>query len=208
MKQRKVMINMNEANIPATLMKLFLEESGHFDKEEKNTEPAFILYQDSIYIYGLVKEQGSEKVLEDFLGKVADEYGLEAKPTLFASTLIKAFSSKNMDWNTVSKIIHCVLHYIEDYFTNENDEDECECCGCCGECDECDCECDGCCGECEDCSCCRNSKSEDKTASSKTVQTITFTTKSGQTFGCCTDEDIVSIKVMSSDGKISIFNLQ
>lgn len=200
---------MNEANIPATLMKLFLEESGHFDKEEKNTEPAFDLYQDSIYIYGLVKEQGSEKVLEDFLGRVADEYGLEAEPTLFASTLIKAFSSKNMDWNTVSKIIHCVLHYIEDYFTNENDEDEwaddedyiCEDDEC-----ECECECDGCCGECEDCSCCRNSKSEDKTASSKTVQTITFTTKSGQTFGCCTDEDIVSIKVVSND-KMSIFNL-
>lgn len=217
MKQRKVMINMKEANIPASILKLFLEESGHFDKEEKNDKPAFDLYQDSIYIYGLVKEQGSEKVLKDFLGKVADEYGLEAEPTLFANTLIKAFSSKNMDWNAVSKIIHCVLHYIEDYFTDENDEEDyaadedyiCEDdedeCDCCGHCDECEHDC--CCGECEDCNCCHSSKSEDESAPSKVVQIIIFTTKSGQTFECGTDEDIASIKVVSSDGKMSIFNL-
>lgn len=207
---------MEEANIFASLLKPLLEETGHFDKEEKNDKPAFDLYQDSIYIYGLVKEQGSEKVLEDFLGRVANIYGLEAEPTLFANTLIKAFSSKNMDWNAVSKIIHCVLHYIEDYFTDENDDEDyaadedyiCEDdeneCDCCGYCDEC--EYDGN-GICEDCNCCRNSKSEDKSAPSKAVQTIIFTTRSGQTFECGTDEDIASIKVVSSDGKMSIFNL-
>lgn len=215
---------MKEVNIPGSTLKLFLKESGHFDKEEKNDKPAFDLYQDSIYIYGLVKEQGSEKVLKDFLGKVANEYGLEAEPTLFASTLIKACSDKKLDWCAVSRVIQCVLDYIEDYFTDENDEEDCAAdedewaddedyiceddedeCDCCGYYDECEHDC--CCGECEDCNCYHSSKSEDKSAPSEVVQTITFTTKSGQTFGCRTDEDIVSIKVVSSDGKMSIFNL-
>ena len=180
------------------IIKALLEEIEHLNEEtkskeseEQNAEPALDLYKDDIYLYGLVKEQGGEKVLEDFFDKVADEYGLEAEPTVYASNLIKVYSTTKSSWNSVSNIIHCVLDYIEEYnkLADENEEnDECKNCGKC------------CCGNKE----CKNCES---TAKSGNIQTITFTTKSGQVFGCCTDEDITSIKVMSSDGKMSIFNL-
>ena len=58
------------------------------------------------------------------------------------------------------------------------------------------------------CECGNNEcKNYESTAKSGNIQTITFTTKSGQVLGCCTDEDITSIKIISSDGKMSIFNL-
>lgn len=195
--KEKELIIMKEANIPASILKLFLEESGHFNEEEKNVEPTLDLYKDDTYLYGLVKEQGEEKVLEDFLNKVADEYGLEAEPTVYASNLIKVYSITKSDWNSASNIIHCVLNYIEDYnkWADEDEEDEFAD----EENDECK-NCVNCCGECE----CKNCES---TAESGNIQTITFTTKSGQVLSCCTDEDITSIKVVSSDGKMSIFNL-
>lgn len=198
-------------NIIALLMKALLEKDEHLNEETKskesekqNAESTFDLYKDDIYLYGLVEEQGGEKVLEDFFDKVADEYGLEAEPTVYASNIIKVYSTTKSDWNSVSYIIHCVLNYIEEYnkladededeedeFADE-DSDECKnCVNCCGECG---------CGnkECKNC---------ETTAKSGNIQTITFTTKSGQVFGCCTDEDITSIKVISSNGKMSIFNL-
>lgn len=179
-----------------------------YGEEEKDAEAPFDLYKDSIYVYGLVKEQGTEKVLKDFLGRVADEYGVEAEPTLFASSLIKCCNSlieacpdEKMDWNGVNRIIECVFDYIENYF---NDEDE-----------EIDDEEDYTVEEDEwtnnedcmnynhncNCSVCNSAIPSDN------IQTVTFTTKSGGTLSCCTDEDIVSIKVESSNGKISIFNL-
>ena len=197
-------------NIIALLMKALLEKDEHLNEETKskesetqNAESTFDLYKDDIYLYGLVKEQGGEKVLEDFFNKVADEYGLEAEPTVYASNLIRVYSTTKSGWNSVSNIIHCVLDYIEEYnklagedeedeFADE-DSDECKNCGSC------------CCGECE----CGNNecKNCESTAKSGNIQTITFTTKSGQVFGCCTDEGITSIKVVLSDGKMSIFNL-
>jgi len=71
-------------------------------------------------------------------------------------------------------------------------EDDEYCCGC-GNCKGMNCH----------CNCADN-----RNASVGSVQTITFTTKSGQTLGCCTDENIVSIKIESSNGNVSIFNLQ
>lgn len=185
---------MKEANIPASILKLFLEESGHFNEENENEllEPSFDLYQNSSYIYGLVKKQGSKKVLEDFLNKIIATYGLEDETSIFASTLIDACSKKEQDWRAVDNLIHCILNYIdedteedEDYAVEEDEWDT----------DECECE-----------NCCRGNNYE-PIAKSGNIQTVTFTTKSGQILGCCTDEDIVSIKVMSSNGKMSIFNL-
>lgn len=198
------------------IIKALLEEIEHLNEETKskeseaqNAEPALDLYRDNIYLYGLIKEQGGEKVLEDFLNKIADEYGLEAEPTVYASKLIKLHSNTEKNWNSVSRIIQCVLDYIEEYnkladedeedeFADE-DSDECKNCVncCCGS----KCECGKC--ECENKEC----KNCETTAKSGNIQTITFTTKSGQVLGCCTDEDITSIKVISSDGKMSIFNL-
>ena len=85
---------MKEINIPLMLMKRFLKESGHFDEENKNEllEPSFDLYQNSSYIYGLVKKQGSKKVLEDFLNKIVATYGPEDEASIFASTLIDAYT--------------------------------------------------------------------------------------------------------------------
>ena len=105
----------------------------------------------------------------------------------------------------MDNLIHCILNYIdedteedEDYAVEEDEwdtdddkDDEEDCCGGCGNCDGCKCHMDN----------------KDTISKSENIQTITFTTKSGQVLGCCTDEDIVSIKVMSSDGKMSIFNL-
>ena len=203
--------------LSALEIKALLEEIEHFNEETKskesktqNAESTFDLYKDDTYLHGLVKEQGGEKVLSDFFDKVADEYGLEAEPTLFASNTIKHHSNAEKNWDSVSKIIQCILSYIEayNYWADEDEEDEfadedsdeckCECGKCrCGS----KCKCGSCCcGECE----CKNCES---TAKSGNIQTITFTTKSGQVLGCCTDEDITSIKVMSSDGKMSIFNL-
>ena len=201
-------------NLSALEIKALLEEIEHLNEETKSkeseaqsAESTFDLYKDDMYLYGLVKEQGEEKVLEDFLNKVADEYGLEAEPTVYASNLIKVYSITKSGWNSASNIIHCVLDYIEDYNKwadeDENEEDEFAD----EENDECKCECGKCrCGsKCE----CGNDecKNYETTAKSGNIQTITFTTKSGQVLGCCTDEDITSIKVVSSDGKMSIFNL-
>ena len=179
-------------NLSALEIKALLEEIEHLNEETKskesetqNAESTFDLYKDDMYLYGLVKEQGGEKVLEDFFDKVADEYGLEAEPSVYTSNLIKLYSTTKSGWNSVSNIIHCVLDYIEAYnkFADEDEEDEFA--------DE---ESD----ECKNC---------ETTAKSGNIQTITFTTKSGQVLGCCTDEDITSIKVVSSNGKMSIFNL-
>ena len=188
-------------NLLALEIKALLEEIEHLNEEtkskeseEQNAESTFDLYKDDIYLYGLVKEQGGEKVLEDFFDKVADEYGLEAEPTVYASKLIKLHSNAEKNWNSVSRIIHCVLDYIEEYnkLAGEDEEDEFAD----EDSDECKCECGN--KECKNC---------ESTAKSGNIQTITFTTKSGQILGCCTDEDITSIKVVSSDGKMSIFNL-
>ena len=189
------------------IIKALLEEIEHLNEETKskesekqNAESTFDLYKDDTYLYGLVKEQGGEKVLEDFLDKVADEYGLEAEPTVYTSNLIKVYSTTKSGWNSVSNIIHCVLDYIEEYnkLTGEDEEDEFAD----EDNDECKCECGKCCcgSKCE----CKNYET---TAKSGNIQTITFTTKLGQVLGCCTDENITSIKVVSSDGKMSIFNL-
>ena len=194
-------------NIIALLMKALLEKDEHLNEEtkskeseEQNAEPTLDLYKDDMYLYGLVKEQGGEKVLEDFFDKVADEYGLEPEPTVYTSNLIKVYSTTKSGWNSVSNIIHCVLNYIEEYnkLAGEDEEDEFAD----EDSDECECECGSCC-------CCGNNecKNCETTAKSGNIQTITFTTKSGQILGCCTDEDITSIKVVSSDGKMSIFNL-
>lgn len=200
-------------NLSALEIKALLEEIEHLNEEpkskeseEQNAEPTFDLYKDDMYLYGLVKEQGGEKVLEDFFDKVADEYGLEAEPTIYTSNLIKVYSTTKSGWNSVSNIIHCVLNYIEAYNKladeDEDEEDEFKneendkCKNCVNCCDECECECEN--NECKNCN---------STAKSGNIQTITFTTKSGQVFGCCTDEGITSIKVVSSDGKMSIFNL-
>ena len=188
--------------LSALEIKALLEEIEHLNEETKskesetqNAESTLDLYRDDMYLYGLVKKQGEEKVLEDFLNKVADEYGLEAGPTVYASNLIKIYSITKSGWNSASNIIHCVLNYIEDYnkWTDEDEEDEFAD----EESDECN-ECKNCCDEC---------KNYETTAKSGNIQTITFTTKSGQVLGCCTDEGITSIKVVSSDGKMSIFNL-
>ena len=192
-------------NLSALEIKALLEEIEHLNEEtkskeseEQNAEPTLDLYKDDMYLYGLVKEQGGEKVLEDFFDKVADEYGLEAEPTVYTSNLIKVYSITKSGWNSVSNIIHCVLDYIEEYnkLAGEDEEDEFAD----EDSDECKCECGSCCGSNE----CKNYES---TAKSGNIQTITFTTKSGQVFGCCTDENITSIKVVSSNGKMSIFNL-
>ena len=203
-------------NIIALLMKALLEKDEHLNEETKskeseaqNAESTFDLYKDDTYLYGLVKEQGGEKVLEDFFNKVADEYGLEAEPTVYASNLIRVYSSTKSGWNSVSNIIHCVLNYIEEYnkWADKDEEDEFadeendECKNCMDCCDECECECGNCCCGSKECKNCGT------TAKSGNIQTITFTTKSGQVFGCCTDEGVTSIKVVSSDGKMSIFNL-
>ena len=210
-------------NLSALEIKALLEEIEHLNEETKskeseaqNAESTFDLYKDDTYLYGLVKEQGGEKVLEDFFDKVADEYGLEAEPTVYASNLIRVYSTTKSGWNSVSNIIHCVLDYIEEYnkWAVEDEEDEFAD----EDSDECKCECGKCrCGskcECGKCRCgskceCGNDecKNCESTAKSGNIQTITFTTKSGQVFGCCTDEDITSIKVVSSNGKMSIFNL-
>ena len=187
--------------LSALEIKALLEEIEHLNEEtkskeseEQNAESTFDLYKDDIYLYGLVKEQGGEKVLEDFLNKVADEYGLEAEPTVYASKLIKLHSNAEKNWNSVNRIIQCVLRYIEEYnkLADEDEEDEFAD----EDSDECECECGN--NECKNC---------ETTAKSGNIQTITFTTKSGQVLGCCTDEDITSIKVVSSDGKMSIFYL-
>ena len=192
--------------LSALEIKALLEEIEHLNEETKskesetqNAESTFDLYKDDMYLYGLVKEQGGEKVLEDFFDKVADEYGLEAEPTVYASNLIKVYSTTKSGWNSVSNIIHCVLNYIEEYnkLADEDDEDEFAD----EESDECKCECGKCCCGSKECKNCETM------AKSGNIQTITFTTKSGQVFGCCTDEGITSIKVISSNGKMSIFNL-
>ena len=183
-------------NIIALLMKALLEKDEHLNEEtkskeseEQNAEPTFDLYRDDMYLYGLVKKQGGDKVLEDFFDKVADEYGLEAEPTVYTSNLIKVYSTTKSGWNSVSNIIHCVLNYIEEYnkLAGEDEEDEFAD----EDSDECECECGSCC-------CCGNNecKNCETTAKSGNIQTITFTTKSGQILGCCTDEDITSIKVV------------
>ena len=211
--KEKELITM-ENILSALEIKTLLEELEHLNEETKskeseaqNAEPALDLYKDDIYLYGLVKERGGEKVLEDFLNKIADEYGLEAEPTVYASKLIKLHSNAEKNWNSVSRIIHCVLNYIEDYnkWADEDEEDE----SADEESDECKCKCE--CGKCRcgsKCECGNNEcKNCETTAKSGNIQTITFTTKSGQVLGCCTDEDITSIKVVSSNGKMSIFNL-
>ena len=199
-------------NIIALLMKALLEKDEHLNEETKskeseaqNAESTFDLYKDDIYLYGLVKEQGGEKVLNDFFDKVADEYGLEAEPTVYASNLIRVYSTTKSSWNSVSNIIHCVLGYIEEYNKLADEDEEDEFAG--EDSDECKCECGKCrCGS--KCECGNNEcKNYESTAKSGNIQTITFTTKSGQVLGCCTDEDITSIKVISSNGKMSIFNL-
>ena len=160
------------------------EETKSKESETQNAESTFDLYKDGMYLYGLVKEQGGEKVLNDFLNKVVDEYGLEAEPTVYASKLIKLHSNTEKNWNSVSRIIQCVLRYIEDYNYWADEEEKMNCRQREDECKNCE-----------------------TTAKSENIQTITFTTKSGQVLGCCTDEDITSIKVVSSNGKMSIFNL-
>lgn len=190
-----------ENSISALILKALIEKAEHLNEEtksEESAEPTFDLYKDDMYLYGLIKEQGGEKVLEDFLNKVADEYGLEAEPTVYASKLIKLNSNTEKNWSSVSRIIQCVLRYIEDYnyWADEEEKmnlqskenDECKNCGNC------------CCGNDE----CKNYKTTTKFGN---IQTIAVTTKSGRVLGCCTDEDITSIKVVSSDGKMSIFNL-
>ena len=198
-KEKEMIIMKN--NLSALEIKALLEEIEHLNEEtkskeseEQNAESTFDLYKDDIYLYGLVKEQGGEKVLKDFFNKVADEYGLEAEPTVYASNLIKVYSTTKSGWNSVSNIIHCVLDYIEEYnkLAGEDEEDEFAD----EDSDECKCECGN-----------NEYKNYKSTAKSGNIQTITFTTKSGQVFGCCTDEGITSIKVVSSDGKMSIFNL-
>ena len=157
-KEKEIIIMKN--NLSALEIKALLEEIEHLNEEtkskeseEQNAESTFDLYKDDIYLYGLVKEQGGEKVLEDFFDKVADEYGLEAEPTVYASKLIKLHSNAEKNWNSVSRIIQCVLSHIEDYNywadeeekmnlqTEENDE----CKNCVNGCDECECECGSCC---------------------------------------------------------------
>lgn len=196
---------MKNDNSLASILKNYFEGMGNIEEEEKENgllEPSFDLYQDSFYIYGLVKEQGSKKVLEDFLNKIIATYGLEDEASLFASTLIDACSKREQDWRAVDNLIHCILNYIdedteedEDYAVEEDewdtDDDKEDCCGGCGNCDGCKCHMDN----------------KDTISKSENIQTITFTTKSGQVLGCCTDEDITSIKVVSSNGKMSIFNL-
>lgn len=194
-----------ENTIAALILKALIEKGEHLNEEtkskeseEQNAEPTLDLYKDDMYLYGLVKEQGGEKVLEDFLNKVADEYGLEAEPTVYASKLIKLNSNTEKNWSSVSRIIRCVLRYIEDYnyWADEDEEDEPE--------DEENDECKNC-GKC----CCGNDecKNYETTAKFGNIQTIIITTKSGRVLDCCTDEDITSIKVVSSNGKMSIFNL-
>lgn len=196
---------MKNDNSLASILKNYFEGMGNIEKEEKENgllEPSFDLYQNSSYIYGLVKKQGSKKVLEDFLNKIIATYGLEDEASLFASTLIDACSKREQDWRAVDNLIHCILNYIdedteedEDYAVEEDewdiDDDKEDCCGGCGNCDGCKCHMDN----------------KDTISKSENIQTITFTTKSGQVLGCCTDEDIISIKVTSSNGKMSIFNL-
>ena len=123
----------------------------------------------------------------------------------FASILKNYFEGMdNIEKEEVDNLIHCILNYIdedteeeedEDYAIEEDewdtDDDKEDCCGGRGNCDGCKCHMDN----------------KDTLSKSENIQTITFTPKSGQVLGCCTDEDIVSIKVMSSDGKMSIFNL-
>lgn len=198
---------MKSDNSLASILGNYFEGMGCIKSEEKENkllEPSFDLYQDSFYIYGLVKKQGSKKVLEDFLNKIVATYGLEDEASIFASTLIDACSKREQDWRAVDNLIHCILNYIdedteeeeedEDYAIEEDewdtDDDKEDCYGGCGNCDGCKCHMDN----------------KDTISKSENIQTITFTTKSGQVLGCCTDEDIVSIKVMSSDGKMSIFN--
>lgn len=199
-------------SLSALEIKALLEEIEHLNEktkskesEEQNAEPTLDLYRDDMYLYGLVKEQGGEKVLEDFFDKVADEYGLEAEPTVYASNLIKVYSTTKSGWNSVSNIIRCVLDYIEAYneLADKDEEDEFAD----EDSDKCKCECGKCrCGS--KCECGNNEcKNYESTAKSGNIQTIIFTTKSGQVLGCCTDEDITSIKVVSSNGKMSIFNL-
>lgn len=198
---------MENDNSLASILKNYFEGMGNIEKEEKENgllEPSFDLYQNSSYIYELVKKQGSKKVLEDFLNKIIATYGLEDEASLFASTLIDACSKREQDWRAVDNLIHCILNYIdedteeeedEDYAIEEDewdtDDDKEDCCRGCGNCDGCKCHMDN----------------KDTISKSENIQTITFTTKSGQVLGCCTDEDIISIKVTSSNGKMSIFNL-
>ena len=169
-------------NIIALLMKALLEKDEHLNEETKskeseaqNAESTFDLYKDDIYLYGLVKEQGGEKVLEDFFDKVADEYGLEAEPTVYASNLIRVYSTTKSSWNSVSNIIHCVLGYIEEYNKLADEDEEDEFAG--EDSDECKCECGKCrCGS--KCECGNNEcKNYESTAKSGNIQTITFTTK-------------------------------
>ena len=201
-------------NLSALEIKALLEEIEHLNEETKskesetqNAESTFDLYKDDMYLYGLVKEQGGEKVLEDFFDKVADEYGLEAEPTVYTSNLIKVYSTTKSGWNSVSNIIHCVLNYIEEYnkLADEDEDEEDEFAD--EDSDKCKCECGKCrCGS--KCECgSKECKNYETTAKFGNIQTIILTTKSGQVFGCCTDEDITSIKVISSNGKMSIFNL-
>ena len=198
---------MKSDNSLASILGNYFEGMGYIKSEKKENEllePSFDLYQNSSYIYGLVKKQGSKKVLEDFLNKIVTTYGLEDEASIFASTLIDACSKREQDWRAVDNLIHCILNYIdedteeeedEDYAIEEDewdtDDDKEDCCGGCGNCDGCKCHMDN----------------KDTISKSENIQTITFTTKSGQVLGCCTDEDITSIKVVSSDGKMSIFNL-
>ena len=107
---------MKSDNSLASILGNYFEGMGYIKSEKKENEllePSFDLYQDSSYIYGLVKKQGSKKVLEDFLNKIIATYGLEDEASLFASTLIDACSKREQDWRAVDNLIHCILNYID-----------------------------------------------------------------------------------------------
>lgn len=106
---------MKNINIPASILKLFLEESGHFNegvKKEENEPPE------------LVEKQGSKKVLKDFLDKIIRTYGLEDEGSIFAATLIDACFNRELEWRAVEKIIQCVLDYIDEDMEDDEYEDD------------------------------------------------------------------------------------
>lgn len=178
----------------------------NFANFEENADPCCLgYYYDDFYVYHFLGKYGTDETLHNFLCAVIEEYGADSSPVKYTTFLM---SEGTPIKSSVISVIHSVLAYLEDYYGEEdedyNDEEDEDCCT------EKECEHDNskcCCSR--SCDCRHEDKNNNNIAINDYLSlskraghaTIVYTSKTGEVYGCVTDEEIATIKIITASGK-------
>lgn len=179
----------------------------NFTNLEENADPhALESYYDDFYVYHFLGKYGTDETLHNFLRAVIDEYGADSSPVRYTTFLM---SEGTPTKSSGISIVHSVLTYLEEDYLGEKDDD------CYDEEDEDYCAKTSC--EHDNSNCCYSRacgcQHEDKNNDNITINdylslskhaghaTIVYTSKTGEVYGCATDEEIATIKIITTSGK-------